>query len=524
MKNNLVLYEISWEVCNKVGGIHTVINSKYNQAKNNFENYYLVGPFVENKTNEFEEKQVPEEFNGAFEYLKSLGIILHFGTSNQLENSKVILVEYLGFRENINDIKSKLWEKYSIDSLNSNWFDFDEAILWSWCVGLAVESLEYSFNREVLVHAHEWMSGGAIFALDNLEKQEKFKTIFTTHATMLGRTLSGVGVNLYDELEFIENPEEKARDLGIITKFQTEKTLAKISDSFTTVSDTTAYEAEKFFEKKVDNVLINGFDNSSCLTIDEVLENFVKSRNKINQFLENHFEGIDLDKVKIFYTSGRNEVRNKGVDIYIKSLAKLNEKLKQEENSVRIVNFILLMSGEFEPIQDKSNSILTHDCGDHEVLRLLRENNLNNLPEDKVLNIFIPVMLDGNDGVINMEYYEFISGTDLGVFPSLYEPWGYTPLESISFGVPTLTSDLAGFGQSIHNSCGNTCSSVSILQRDKLEEDIVVELLMIYLNMEVHLNKKSTLFQKEVAKLLARKYDWKHVYSNYINEYARLLE
>lgn len=523
MNKSAVLYEISWEVCNKVGGIHTVINSKFKNAKKTFENYYLVGPYLEGRNQEFVETQVPEEFVGSYDYLKSIGITLHFGYSNLLENSNVILVEYLDYAHNINDIKTRLWEKYSIDSINSSWYDFDEAILWSWCSGIAIESLEYSQNRSVIVHSHEWMAGGAIFAVDTLRDEEnsKFKTIFTTHATMLGRSIGGNGENLYDIIDKIDDPESKAYELGVNIKFQCEKALANFSDSFTTVSDNTALEAEKFFGKKVDAVFMNGFDNSNSDGIDGVLVNFIKSRTKINNFLGNHFEGIDFDKYKVFYTSGRNEVRNKGVDVYIKSLAKLNEKLKEENSEVKVVNFILLMTGEFDLIE--GNSLLTHDCQDHEILKLLKENNLNNNPEDKVFNVFVPVMLNGDDGAINQEYYDFVSGCDLGVFPSLYEPWGYTPLESISYGVPTITSDASGFGQSIYLTCGNSCSSVSVLPRERKNEDIVVETLTKMLNSELKLNQRSSLFQKEVSKLLAFKYDWNELYKSYINEYVRLL-
>ncbi len=103
------------------------------------------------------------------------------------------------------------------------------------------------------------------------------------------------------------------------------------------------------------------------------------------------------------------------------------------------------------------------------VLAMLRNLNMWNRPDDKVKVIFIPSYLIGNDGIVDMKYYDVILGNDLCIYPSYYEPWGYTPLESIAFHVPCITTDLAGFGLWVNNSLGHNgeiLDGVKVIHRD----------------------------------------------------------
>lgn len=520
MDENSTLYEISWEICNKVGGIFTVINSKSKQIKNKFKKYYQVGPFVDNSKNYFTELKLPKNMEQAQKVLESKGIKIHYGESKQTK-VKTILVEYLNYGEHINEIKGTLWDKYQIDSLNSNWYDFDEAILWSWTCGIVIEELSLNDKNKILVHAHEWMSTGAIFYIQTHSDKIKFKTIFTTHATMLGRCLSEKHTDLQTEIQS-KDPNKLAYDMGVSTKHQTEKAAANHSDCFTTVSDITNKEASFFYSKAADVLLYNGFDNTGIEDLEILNAKFYKSRKQTNKLIRNIFSKIpdlDVDSTKLFYTSGRNEFVNKGFDIYIEALSKLNKTLIKEDSKLKLINFFLVPVGEFKELKCNEISLKTHMIPDHTILTELKNKELNNSINDKVFNILVPRYLDGKDGVINQEYYEFVTGFDLGVFTSYYEPWGYTPLESISYAVPTITSDLSGFGKHIEKSYGDFNPSVMTLKRSQESQERQIEKLYQLLYDQLNRNKKSQILQREFAKITALKYDWKSLVKNYIKAY-----
>jgi glycogen(starch) synthase len=93
--------------------------------------------------------------------------------------------------------------------------------------------------------------------------------------------------------------------------------------------------------------------------------------------------------------------------------------------------------------------VVTHNLADDEtnpVLNHLRRFNLTNAPDDKVKVVFYPEFLKSSSAVFPIEYDEFVRGTHLGIFPSKYEPWGYTPAECIANGIPAMTTNVSGFG------------------------------------------------------------------------------
>ncbi|MCA9495357.1 MAG: glycosyltransferase [Nanoarchaeota archaeon] len=541
------LFELSWEVCNKVGGIHTVISSKSREIMKKFENYYFIGPYFESSLKVFEEEEVPNKYEKEYEKLLEMGIKIHFGKWKIETNPKTILVEYLGYSSNINSIKRTLWDNFKIDSIKSQWYDFDEAILWSWVSGIVIKILSEKSEKNVLIHAHEWMSGGAIFyvkSLSNQDEKNKFRTVFTTHATMLGRALSGTGNNLYDLVDKI-NPDEKAYEIGVETKHQSERALAHISECFTTVSDITNNEAKYFYSKEADKILYNGFDNFNIKNIDELNIEFERSRNETNRFLESYFHSfydLNLDETQIFYTSGRNEFRNKGVDIYIEALGKLNKELKKEKSFKNIVNLFLIPIGNFQEDQMIKKSIedynanidgerihkiapfSTHEIpSENEIISSFIRTDLLNRKEDKVKVIVIPLYLDGGDSFFNKKYYKIIEGLDLGIFPSFYEPWGYTPMESISYGVPTVTSDYAGFGKYIIKNIDKQ-EGVIILERDGKKFEESSENLFEILKKFAMKNKKELMKQRIDAKNLSENFDWERFVINYLEAYEKILK
>ena len=531
------LFEISWEVCNKVGGINTVISSKSANIQKYFPNYFLVGPYFKSSENECIIENVPQQFSVIYNELKSIGIVLHFGTWLIKGNPKVILVEYLNYAHNLNEIKGKLWEHFKIDSLNSSWYDFDEAILWSWACGVAIEKLSVNYDS-VYVHAHEWMSGGAIF-YNKIANNTKARTIFTTHATMLGRALSSNGFNIYHNLENVDF-DKKAYEIGVHTKHQTEKALANISDSFTTVSNITDDEALKFYGKACDVILYNGFDNSFISDFESLNKGYDVSRDKLVEFTNGYFgDFYDFDSKNsmLLFTSGRNEFKNKGDDILISSLGKLNEYMKDKNFEGTLVSFFLVPIGEFErdelvinsfenykkKVQRKINKsyapLSTHKLPfENPFIKACFENKLFNNKEDKVKVIIVPVYLNGNDGFFNRDYYDVTRGFDLSVFASSYEPWGYTPLESISYAVPTVTSDLAGFGRYI-NLNYNRKNAVKVLKRENVSFEKSSDELFNYILNFFYQNKEDYIKLKEEAKTLALNFDWKEFIKNYLKAY-----
>jgi phosphorylase/glycogen(starch) synthase len=531
------LYEISWEVCNKVGGIYTVITSKLPFITEHFSSYYAIGPWLNQSSQVFKEEKIPQSMQKGKEELEAMGIKIHYGTWNVKNKPKAILVEHLGYSSHNDELKARLWEEWKVDSLGSQWHDFDEVFIWSVSCGLVIEKLRKE-KEHAYVHAHEWMSGGAIFHMKT-QRVSNTSTVFTTHATMLGRALSGHGENLIEVQDKID-PRKKAYELGVQTKYLFEQALAKNADCFTTVSELTGEEAKLFYGKEADVYLYNGFDNRGLEDPEELVVQYSEANKKLENLVQGYFHDfhdLNSDKSQYLYISGRNEVRNKGCDLVIESLSQLNEELKPKEDSKTVVAFILLMVGEFDKNQEIFNSLenfkkktkreeekqaplSTHYIPEeNEIISLLRKNNLNNLPEDKVKVIVNPCLLKGDDGFFNIEYYDLVKGMDLALFPSFYEPWGYTPLESISYAVPTVTSDLAGFGRTIKETCGESCPSVQVLKRIGVSDEEAIKNLTSYLKFFTEENQKALLFQKEMAKYLAMKYDWSVFIKHYLEAY-----
>ncbi len=526
MQHDIPLFEVSFEVCNKVGGINTVVKSKLSYAIKHFKNYFCLGPYTF-KNEEFVEKDIPKKFIDASESLKQKGIIIHYGLWNYADvSANVILVEYMGYSSHINEIKSDIWDIGKVDSLNSDWYDFDEVMLWSWCCGIVISELSKNFDSKVLVHAHEWMSGGCIFYLKKV-KSLQFRTIFTTHATMLGRSICGHGENLYDLIETID-VDDFAKKMGVSIKQQTEKALANISDCFTTVSDLTGNEAEHFYMKKPDFILYNGFDNNNFHALKNIELFFKYSQNKLKYALYNVFSPFyefDINKCKIYYTSGRNELRDKGFDIYIRALGRLNELLKKNKSDKKVINLFLVSMGNFPVLKNPyAVPLSTHDVGmSNEYIELMFKCGLLNGPYDNVKVLLVPNMLNGLDGYFNMDYYDVVSGTDLGIFPSFYEPWGYTPLESINYAVPCVTTNLSGFGQYIYDNFSSN-ESVQILNRKNVDDEFVIDELVDIMFFNLNKDSKKNIEFKENARKFSKNFTWDKFYENYLNAYDYVLK
>lgn len=499
------IFESSWEVCNKVGGIYTVLSTRAKTLQDKMRDHIIfIGPDC------WHEKENPYFIVDKKLHGKNvLGSWMKHAEENEGLKMKVgrwdipgqpiaILVDFVPYYEHKDEIYGRMWELYQVDSLHA-YGDYDEASMFSYAAALVVESYYRFFiapenqgelslfggqvdsisNKKVIYHANEWMTGLGLLYLQH--EVPEIATLFTTHATSIGRSIAGNNKPLYDYL-FAYNGDQMARELNMQSKHSIEKQTAKYVDCFTTVSEITATECKELLDKPVDVVLPNGFENNFV----PKGATFTKKRRAARRRLldvANALMGTQLnDDTLIVSTSGRYEFRNKGIDVYIEALNRL---LRDSNLKKNVVAFIEVPGWVGDPRKDLTERLeqnksfdtplevpmithWLHNMSHDNVLGMLKYYNMWNQKEDKVKLIFLPCYLTGNDGVINMTYYDLVLGNDLCVYPSYYEPWGYTPLEAIAFKVPCITTDLAGFGlwaNSVKGAYSELTDGVKVIHR-----------------------------------------------------------
>jgi glycosyltransferase involved in cell wall biosynthesis len=451
------IFESSWEVCNKMGGIYTVLSSKARTLKNEFDDRLLfIGPDLNNNPNDFKEdhslfydwkKALPENFKVKTGRWKIPGEPL------------VILVSYKTFFDKRDSLYYEMWNTFRVNSVHA-YGDYDESCIFAYSVGLVIESF-YDFyklaNKKVAALFNEWMLGmGALYIQKHVPA---IATLFTTHATTIGRSIAGNNKPLYSYMDSY-NGDQMAEELNVEAKHSLEKQTAAFVDCFTTVSDITASECRQLLNKSPDVVTPNGFEKDFVPEGDNYIRKREEARKKL-MFVIEKLTGRSVHKEAFLVaTSGRYEYRNKGIDVFIDVMNALRKSsgLKKE-----IVAFIMVPAWVHAARADLKY-IIENDCNMTAPMQTpFLTHWLNNMKEDKVMNfilssgftntatenlriIFVPCYLDGQDQIFNKSYYDLLIGMDATVFASYYEPWGYTPLESIAFGIPTITTDLTGFG------------------------------------------------------------------------------
>ena len=459
------IFESSWEVCNKVGGIYTVLSSRAKTLQDEMKDRIIfIGPdfWKENESPYFkEDTSLLAEWQWV---AKEQGLKVRVGRWTVPGEPIAVLVDFNPYFEQKNEIYGWLWENYQVDSLHA-YGDYDEASMFSYAAALVVESyFNFAVERgvfthatKVVYHANEWMCGLGALYINN--KLPQVGTVFTTHATSIGRSIAGNQKPLYDYL-FAYHGDQMADELNMQSKHSIEKQTAWHVDCFTTVSDITANECKELLDKPVDVVLPNGFDNSFV----PKGATFTRKRNAARRRLlevANALLGESLDDETIIVsTSGRYEFRNKGIDVFVEAMNRL---LRDRDLKKKVLAFIEVPGWVGEPRKDLQERLkeggqydcpldvpqLTHwlhNMSHDNVLGMMKYYDMHNRKEDRVKVIFLPCYLDGKDGILNMNYYDVVLGNDLCIYPSYYEPWGYTPLEAVAFKVPCITTDLAGFG------------------------------------------------------------------------------
>ena len=481
------IFESSWEVCNKVGGIYTVLSTRAKTLQEALQDKIVfIGPdfWKEHESPYFKEDSTlfADWQQGATEQ----GLKIRVGRWTVPGEPLAILVDFNPYFEKKNEIYGWLWEKYSVDSLHA-YGDYDEASMFSYAAALVVESFyswmvesgKWNEKTKVVYHANEWMCGLGALYINN--KLPQIGTIFTTHATSIGRSIAGNMKPLYDYL-FAYNGDQMAGELNMQSKHSIEKQTAHYVDCFTTVSEITAKECVELLDKPVDVVLPNGFDNSFVPNA-QLFSRKRKAARKKMLDIANALLGEELDDDTILIsTSGRYEFRNKGIDVFVEAMNRL---LRDRDLKKKIVAFIEVPGWVGEPrkdLQERLNSGKTydtpldvpqvthwlHNMSHDNVLSMLKYYDMHNRKDEMVKVIFLPCYLDGKDGIVNMNYYDIVLGNDLCIYPSYYEPWGYTPLEAVAFKVPCITTDLAGFGlwaNSVFGHEGELADGVKVIHR-----------------------------------------------------------
>lgn len=543
--NPSVIFETSWEVCNKVGGIYTVLSSRANTLQQSHEDkVFFIGPDVwQGKENPLfkENKRLLTKWKKA---AAEAGVNARIGRWNVPGAPIAILVDFQPFFDVKNDIYAEAWDAFKVDSLHA-YGDYDEASMFSYAAGKFVEAVvkaELLKGESIIYQAHEWMSGlGMLF----LKKEcPEVATIFTTHATSIGRSIAGNNKLLYKYFHGY-NGDQMAAELSMEAKHSIEKQSAHGADCFTTVSMFTDRECKQLLDKPADVVLPNGFEN------DFVPKGaaFTKKRKEARQCILNvasKLIGEELDDTTLIVsTSGRNDFRCKGFDVYMEALAQLNARMKtlaqaeEELVSQKVLALIEVPCWTKEPRQDllarlnctdKSEGglhtpMITHDLhnlNEDRILCLIKQLGLWNTKNDAVKVILVPCYLEGADGIFNMPYYDLLTANDLCLYPSYYEPWGYTPLESCAFKAPCITTDLSGFGQWVNDVLGyqgELSDGVKVIHRDDDNYfDVSREMCeAIEAMMRMPLKDRATLCKKAAA--LADKAQWKNFIKHYFEAY-----
>jgi len=533
MKMTDIIFEVSWEVCNKVGGINTVIATKakslINQQKDNL---ILIGPdLLKEEDNEvfIEDENLLSSWRSQ---ANSQGLKFRVGRWNISGKPIVVLVDFTPYFSKKDEIFSNFWERYKLDSLQGEW-DYIEPAMFGYAAAEIIKSYHDFFlstNDWVVAQFHEWMTGSGILYLK--EKAPHIATTFTTHATILGRTIAGNKLPLYGNLDSY-NPHALAKRFNITAKYSLETISAHQADSFTTVSDITANECKHLLQKEPDLVTPNGFEDSFVPKGEDYDQKREIARKKLLEVSEAAL-GYKLNNPFFVINSGRYEFKNKGIDVFIKALAKLQaESDSQSRDIVAVIavpahhaNANMVVLDRLKGLENSAEpQILTHHLfnqNEDPSLQLIKELKLNNTLNSRVKVIFAPVYLDGHDGVFNLDYYDLLIGFDLSVFPSYYEPWGYTPMESLAFSIPTITTTLAGFGIWIKEKVAEGNNGAVVIERDD-ENDIhgdIAEGIRKYFLMDAQMQLKA----KNDAFELSRLALWSKLVGQYHKAYDLALE
>ena len=527
------IFETSWEVCNMVGGIYTVLSTRAATLQQSHpDKLIFIGPdvWLDKPNPLFEE--IPDLYKDWKEFTDAeYGLKIRIGRWNIPGKPIAVLVNFLPLMAQKNEIYGKVWELVGVNSIAA-YGDYDESSMFGYSTGMIIESYYRFFKltaeNQVVAHFNEWMT---TFGAFYIQKQvPEIATLFTTHATSIGRSIAGNHKPLYDYLAEY-NGDQMSYELNMVSKHSTEKVTAHTVDCFTTVSEITGIECEQLLDKKPDIITPNGFEDDFV----PKGKNFTQKRKEARETLRKVTEtllGYELSSdALLISTAGRYEYKNKGIDTFLESLKILSEK----ELTKEIVAFImvpahikgsrldLISSLQHPEIKlDSTNRFTTHELYDYyndNVMSAIHWFHFNNQASQRVKIVFVPSYLSESDGVFNKSYYDLLIGMDLTVFPSYYEPWGYTPLESVAFAVPTIATDLSGFGQWVSHDPQPIKSGVGVIHRSDYNGYLVANQIADMIFEFLTYNETEMKNVRKKASVIAEKALWKHFIHFYDKAY-----
>lgn len=589
------LVEVAWEVCNQVGGIYTVIRSKAPVMVNNWgSNYCMIGPYVSRSIQAELEPldQTADIFGMAAGNLRNKGYDVHYAEWLVTGRPRVVLLNPRVIEEKaLNVVKYLLWKNHGVETPASHAL-ISQVVAFAYLTKLFIDELTQLAGpeRPVIAQFHEWMAGLPI--LDLKREKSPVKTIFTTHATQLGRHLAINSPMFYAHLPFFKW-EDEARRFGILTEARIEYQCAQKAHLLTTVSEVTARECKHLLKRVPEFVLPNGLNIERFEVLFEFQNLHARYKEEIHRFVMGHFfqsYSFDLDRTMYFFTSGRYEYKNKGFDLTLEALWRLNKRLVAENADVTVVMFfvskrdytsikpeVLQSRAVMEEIRqtckaieeqvgkrlffestirdehrlpnlnefvddywklryrrtiqswksNKNPSVVTHNLVDEpqdEVIRFLQERNMLNSKDDKVKIVYHPDFINASNPLFSMDYNQFVRGCNLGVFPSYYEPWGYTPLESMASGVPAITSDLSGFGDyCLRNLPGHENFGLYVIERGKRTFDWSANQLADVMYKFLQQTLRERIMQRNNVENNSGIFDWQNLIRYYEDAYQAVL-
>ena len=537
-----LLFETSWEVCNKVGGIYAVLSTKAKTLHKRYkDNLIFIGPDVwsaDNPSPTFIESKTPLE-PWKHQALLPDGMRVRVGRWNVPGKPIAILVTFDSLYPYKDALYADMWNRYRVDSLHA-YGDYDESCMFAYAAALVIESVIKWKNDpalRIVAHFDEWTTGMGLLHVKTHLPQ--VATVFTTHATSIGRSICGNGKPLYDYMQGYYG-DQMAAELNMQSKHSLEKAAAHAADAFTTVSDVTARECRQLLER-YPIVTPNGFEQNYVPKGAKFTAKRAAAREcmlRVAGRLTGQHYG---DNTLIVATSGRLEMRNKGIDVYLDSVASLRDSLRFVSKKRKVLALVLVPAWMKSPRADLIESlhatkphrlfdpVITHHLHNQDSDPIYNRINVlgfHNDPQDKVTLIDVPCYLNGNDGIFNMTYYDLLTGLDAAVFPSYYEPWGYTPLESAAFGVPTITTDLAGFGQWVLDRFGDDSDryGVKVLHRtDSNYDENVRAIAMSMMNLFVMSDKENRAI-RNANRTTSKAASWDNFIDCYDKAYSQALD
>ena len=467
-----LLFETSWEVCNKVGGIYAVLSTKAKTLQQRYKDHLIyVGPDLwteQNPSPTFIEVETPLASWQRQAHLPA-GVQVRTGRWDVPGEPIAVLVKYDSLYPYKNDLYADMWGRYGVDSLHA-YGDYDESCMFAIAAAMVIESIvawKAKPGLRAIAHFDEWTTGMGLLYIK--ARLPQVATVFTTHATSIGRSICGNGKPLYDYLPGYHG-DQMASELNMQSKHSLEKAAAHAADAFTTVSEVTARECEQLLERRP-LVTPNAFEQYYVPRGAQFTSLRTAARKRMLRVAGALTGQTFPADTMIIATAGRMEMRNKGIDVYLDALSTMRDALDRVTSLNRkVLALVLVPAWMKSPRADLMENmtarkphrlfdpVITHNLHNPDndpIYNRINALGFHNDPQDMVTVIDVPSYLNGDDGIMNMSYYDLLTGLDAAVFPSYYEPWGYTPLESAAFGVPTITTDLAGFGQWVLDNCGD---------------------------------------------------------------------